>query len=355
MVELVLGDPCRQLLELEPHIRSGLVLRLDRHGDRALDRDEHALHRQAAFVGDLQLVGPLDDPRIDKRAQVPLLVLKHEDATQDSDLRPGEPDAARVDHQRLHPLHEPAEVRVELLDRLRLHPQHRIGVLADLGEREPTPRLRFGVELDIANLALILGILAHAQGVYGPQHLNRMDRWERTAIMSEGAIRKDDPRDLEQARRLAEDVVGSPLKGKRIRQRLKNFVTGADNYVASMGGPLPWMQRRRMIEDETEQHERRLAEARRELAATCRSEAEFARRWHWIAERWSFDAVNELIEKHNRNFPAESRLPMDPRTGDFVRLNGKPYRLEPLDAAWILARLPADLLEALRIHVDDDR
>ena len=158
--------------------------------------------------------------------------------------------------------------------------------------------------------------------------------------MSQGAIRQDDRRDVEQSRRLAEDVEGSPLLGKRIRHRLKNFVTGADNYVASMGGPLPWMQRRRMIEDETEQHERRLAEAWHDLAGTSRSDADFERRWRWIADRWSFDAVNELIEKHNRNFPAEARLPMDPRTGDFVRLNGKPYRLEPLDAAWVLERFP---------------
>ena len=179
-----------------------------------------------------------------------------------------------------------------------------------------------------------------------------MDRRERQAIMSEGAIRKDDPRDVAHAQRLAEDVEGSPLKGRPIRQRLKNFVAGADSYVTSMGGPLPWMQRRRMIEDETAQHEQRLAEARRVLAGTCRSEAEFARRWRGIAERWSFDAVNELIEKHNRNFPVESRLPMDPRTGDFVRLNGKPYRLEPLDAQWVLERFPASL-QALRVDVDD--
>jgi len=41
--------------------------------------------------------------------------------------------------------------------------------------------------------------------------------------MSEGAIREDDPRDVARVLRLAEDVEGSPLKGKRIRQRLKNF------------------------------------------------------------------------------------------------------------------------------------
>ena len=165
--------------------------------------------------------------------------------------------------------------------------------------------------------------------------------------MSEGAIREDDPRDVARARRLAEEVDGSPLKGKRIRQRLKNFVAGPDSYVASMGGPLPWMQRRRMIEDETARHERRLADAHRELAQTCRNEVEFARRWSGIAEVWSFHAVNELIEKHNRNFPAESRLPMDPRTGDFVLLNGRPYRRDPLDAAWILARFPRDRSRAL--------
>jgi hypothetical protein len=176
-----------------------------------------------------------------------------------------------------------------------------------------------------------------------------MDRRERLEIMSEGAIRQDDPRDLARAETLAEDLEGSPLKGKRIRQRLRNFKAGADSYVASLGGPLPWMQRRRAIEEEIARHERRLAESRAELAATCRTEAELARRWRETAEGWNFYAVNDLIERHNRNFPAESRLPMDPRTGDFVQLNGKPYRLEPLDAAWILRHFS---LETLRVDVD---
>jgi hypothetical protein len=34
---------------------------------------------------------------------------------------------------------------------------------------------------------------------------------------------------------------------------------------------------------------------------------------------------------------------MDPRTGDFVLVNGRPYRLQPLGADWILARFPAAL------------
>ena len=79
---------------------------------------------------------------------------------------------------------------------------------------------------------------------------------------------------------------------------------------------------------------------------------EFERLWRETAGAWSFAEVNELIERHNRNFPAEARLAMDPRTRDFVKINGKPYRREPLDADWILERWPADL-ERLRIDVDD--
>ena len=32
---------------------------------------------------------------------------------------------------------------------------------------------------------------------------------------------------------------------------------------------------------------------------------------------------------------------MDPRRGDFVLVNGRDYRLRPLDARWVLERYPA--------------
>ena len=95
------------------------------------------------------------------------------------------------------------------------------------------------------------------------------------------------------------------------------------------------MRRLREIEHETErQHEA--------LAAAYAEHGHDAAAWRRIAERWDFGSVNELIEKHNRWFPAEARLRMDPRTRDFVKVGGKPYRLEQLDAAWILARFPAE-------------
>ena len=39
---------------------------------------------------------------------------------------------------------------------------------------------------------------------------------------------------------------------------------------------------------------------------------------------------------------------MDPRTRDFVQINGKPYQRELLGAGWILERFPADLRAARR-------
>ena len=65
--------------------------------------------------------------------------------------------------------------------------------------------------------------------------------------------------------------------------------------------------------------------------------------------------MNELIERHNRNFPAEARLPMDPRTRDFVKINGRPYQRDALDEAWILERFPADLRAARRAAATDPR
>jgi hypothetical protein len=179
-----------------------------------------------------------------------------------------------------------------------------------------------------------------------------MDPREVKAIMSQGAIRPETPRDREERRVLEADLADSPVAGKPLRRRLRNFRPDADAGIMALGGPTAWMRRLRAIEDEIARHEHQLAEARAELAAESDPEA-FPRLWRETAESWSFGEVNELIERHNRFFPAEANLAMDPRTRDFVEIGGRPYQREPLDAAWILERLPADL-ETLRVDVDDD-
>lgn len=164
--------------------------------------------------------------------------------------------------------------------------------------------------------------------------------------MSQGAIRPETPRDREQRRVLEQDLEGSPVKGRPLRSRLRNFRPDPDAAIRALGGPTIWMRRLRAIEEELDGHERQLEEAWRTLAGETDDPHEFARRWRETASRWSFAQVNELIDRHNRHFPAEARLPMDPRTRDFVRINGRPYERRPLDAAWILARWPADLAAA---------
>jgi hypothetical protein len=107
------------------------------------------------------------------------------------------------------------------------------------------------------------------------------------------------------------------------------------------------MLRLREIDVLTASHLLALQAAWVELAGRETDDERFASEWTRIASRWSFDELNDLIERHNRWYPAESRLPMDPRTGDYALVNGVDYRREPLDAGWVLARFPPDRAAAV--------
>ena len=160
-------------------------------------------------------------------------------------------------------------------------------------------------------------------------------------LLREDAPRAQTPRERRQLRGVEEDLRSSPLRGRPLPLRLRNFRPNAEGYLASLGGPLPYMARLREIESMTAAHEHALAAERERLARDIPREA-FASAWRAAAESWSFDEVNALIARHNRWYPTESRLPMDPRRGDFALVNGRDYRLRPLDARWILERYPAE-------------
>jgi hypothetical protein len=51
---------------------------------------------------------------------------------------------------------------------------------------------------------------------------------------------------------------------------------------------------------------------------------------------WDLSAVNHLIDEHNRWYPVERALPMDPLTGDYVPVSGRSYRRQPLDPQALL-------------------
>jgi hypothetical protein len=158
-----------------------------------------------------------------------------------------------------------------------------------------------------------------------------MDRRERERISRQGVVLPETPRQKRELARLREDLVEHPLAGRPLRRRYRNFTIDAGSHIASLGGPLPYMVRLREIASLTAEHERALAER---YATTDRAS------WRGVAERWSFHEVNDLIDRHNRWYPLEARLPMDPRTGDYVLVNGEHYSRRPLDAEWVLERFP---------------
>jgi hypothetical protein len=161
-----------------------------------------------------------------------------------------------------------------------------------------------------------------------------MQRPRAEEILGEWGVRDVTPPSQRERALIEADRDINPLTGRPLRRRIRNFRSEPDLYLASLGGPLPYMRRLRTIEEETAAHVARLAEA---YAAERGDPAA----WRRTAETWDFGEVNELIDRHNRWFPIESRLPMDPRSRDFIKIAGRPYRRDPLDAAWVLAQFPA--------------
>lgn len=114
--------------------------------------------------------------------------------------------------------------------------------------------------------------------------------------------------------------------------------------VEATGGLPRRFERLKDIEAQIEHVERRLTAAYdelRELMAGDRAAFEVA--WCRIVDHWRFDEVNALIDEHNEWYPLESKLRIDPHTGDYRGLFGMQWRKLPLDADWALERFPAQL------------
>ncbi len=152
-------------------------------------------------------------------------------------------------------------------------------------------------------------------------------------IIGEWGIRDVTPPSQAERRRLEAEQDLNPLVGRALPRRIRSFRVEADHYLASLGGPLPYMQRLKQIDDETEHQTRLLAEAHAEHGSDLAA-------WRRIVENWNFSEVNDLIERHNRWYPVEARLAMDPRTRDYVKIGGRPYRRQHLDETWILEHFP---------------
>lgn len=130
--------------------------------------------------------------------------------------------------------------------------------------------------------------------------------------------------------------IGRPLS-ERAQQRQRTL----EGYFQAGNRPR-WMERIGEIDQGIATARRRLEREYRQLREECAGdEARFAARWRERARTWAFDDVNELIHQHNEWFPIERRLPVDPRTGDYVRVNGRSYRRRMLGPDWVLEQFPA--------------
>jgi hypothetical protein len=130
-------------------------------------------------------------------------------------------------------------------------------------------------------------------------------------------------------------------KGERFSQHSLQYQRTLEGYLQA-GNPPRWMQRLGEIQQGIARARRRLGLRYEELRAEHAGDGTgFAQRWREEAERYSFDDVNTLIEQHNEWFPIERNLAINPRTRDYVLINGRSYRREPLDASWVLAQFPA--------------
>ena len=151
----------------------------------------------------------------------------------------------------------------------------------------------------------------------------------------------DDEQRTQVERLVGQDLDETTGKGKPLSTHAAQTQRSIDAYLKSGVRPR-WMERVADVDAGIARERRRLAEAYRALQGECVGDpALFAARWRERARTWRFDpALNELIVQHNDWYPVERDLPLNPRTGDYVRVGGRSYRRPMLGPEWVLEQFP---------------
>ncbi len=142
-----------------------------------------------------------------------------------------------------------------------------------------------------------------------------------------------------------ERIVGRYLddqtgKGRPLSSRASQTQRSIDAYLKSGVRPR-WMERVVEIDAGIARERRRLQQAYVELQHECGGNVGlFEYRWRAVAQTWAFGELNDLIEQHNEWYPIERDLPLNPRTGDYVRVGGRSYRRPVLGPEWVLEQFP---------------
>jgi len=151
----------------------------------------------------------------------------------------------------------------------------------------------------------------------------------------------------DEQRTIVERIVGQDLdeqtgKGRPLSSRARQTQRSVEAYLKAGVRPR-WMERVAEIDAAIARERRRLGHAFRALQEECAGDAEvFAQRWRAVARSWPFAGLNELIAQHNEWYPIERDLPLNPRTGEYVRVGGRSYRRPVLGPEWVLEHFPAE-------------
>lgn len=154
--------------------------------------------------------------------------------------------------------------------------------------------------------------------------------------------RSTDPKLSAVEKRVIRSLDGEDRRGQPLSQQELHRERSLEGYLR--GAVMPrWMERLRDIESGIRRHRTRLAADYEWLRAQHPDDdAAFAREWRALVESRSFDEVNDLIRDHNEWYPVERQLPMNPLTGEYVLIAGRPYWREELTVEWALAEFPPE-------------
>jgi hypothetical protein len=115
----------------------------------------------------------------------------------------------------------------------------------------------------------------------------------------------------------------------------RNFTLTTAERIKALHGPPAYARRKRHIEDLEEAILEEIAELRAEAAKLFAGDDEaIEAEVLYRARAIDLAKINDLIERHNRYYPSEANLPMDPRTGALME-RGAPWK--PLARATIEA------------------
>jgi len=108
----------------------------------------------------------------------------------------------------------------------------------------------------------------------------------------------------------------------------RNFHIGTDERVRALAiGAPAWSVRKRRIEDTEAKWVETLLALRAALIALARSESEIERALDAKAATFDYAKLNALVAIHNRWYPVEANLRMDPRSSAYL-VAGRPWQKE---------------------------